>query len=231
MKEPILESLIDQYLLGTISPADRTFLESQMASDPSVAMMVEDSKLAYKAILLERNRLLKEKLRRLDQEDLREQHFFPRKLGLVVLWLVIFILIGSLLTTYFSPVKTAQRNFEEYAAMTDVVATSRDDGWEAAERAFRSRDFEKTIQVYSQLGETAEGDERYLINWNILMAQLAAEGASVGWQLSVAAFIDSAPESWSVRAQAMSDMVNSRLYRLWYSPVDQKFSTLKPRLI
>ena len=52
MEEQTLETLIDHYLLGTISPIDKTKLEKAMADDPTVAALVQDSQRAFKALLL-----------------------------------------------------------------------------------------------------------------------------------------------------------------------------------
>ena len=69
MGEHRLTNLIDQYLLGTISPEDRAKLEQLILSDPSVSKQVRESEATYKVLQHEKNHRQKEKLRGLDRDE------------------------------------------------------------------------------------------------------------------------------------------------------------------
>mgnify|MGYP003401826928 CR=1 FL=1 len=67
MGEHRLTTLIDQYLLGTISLEDRSKLEQLMLSDPSVSKLVRESEAAFKVLQHEKKTPAKGKTPRIGQ--------------------------------------------------------------------------------------------------------------------------------------------------------------------
>lgn len=233
MGEHRLTTLIDQYLLGTISPEDRSKLEQLILSDPSVSKLVRESEATYKVLQHEKNRRLKEKLRGLDRDELMHQGFFLRPIG----WLTIMLLavVGGvyLLAGYFSHPSIALRNFESYPKGSNDAAYGREDvaAWDEAQNAFLARDFDNAIKHYISLSEYPEESRKYVAKWNILLAQLALEGPTPTWKMSLDTFTKSAPEPLRSKAIRMSGLLDSFTYRLFQKQLRDRFSSLKPRLI
>lgn len=233
MGEHRLTTLIDQYLLGTISPEDRSKLEQLILSDPSVSKQVRESEATYKVLQHEKNRRLKEKLRGLDRDELMHQGFFLRPIG----WLTIMLLavVGGvyLLAGYFSHPSIALRNVESYPTENTSAAEVPEDVavWVKAQRAFLARDFESAIQYYLTLSEHPEESKAYVAKWNILLAQLALEGPTPTWKMSLDTFTKSAPEPLRSKAIRLSGLLDSFTYRLFQKQLRDRFSSLKPRLI
>lgn len=233
MDEHRLTTLIDQYLLGTISPEDRSHLEMLILSDPSVSTLVRESEATYKVLQHEKNRRLKEKLRGLDKDEFKHQGFFSKPIG----WLTILLLAGIaglyLLVGYYSHASIALRNVESYPISNATGANAPEDvaAWANAKNAFLARDFNSAIQHYNTLSEHAEESKAYLAKWNILLAQLALEGPTPNWKMSLDIFTTSAPEPLRSKAFRLSEILDSFIYRLFQKQLHDRFSSLKPRLI
>lgn len=233
MGEHRLTTLIDQYLLGTISPKDRTELEELILSDPSVSKLVRESEAAYRVLQHEKNRRLKEKLRGLDRDELMHQGFFSRPIGWLTILLLAVVAGVYLLAGYYSHSSIALRNFESYPTGSIYDAGAREDveAWENAQNAFLARDFNVAIQHYITLSEHPEESKAYVAKWNILLAQLAIEGPTPNWKMSLDTFTKSAPEPLRSKAIRLSGLLDSFIYRLFQKQLQERFSSLKPRLI
>jgi hypothetical protein len=233
MDEHILTTLIDQYLLGTISPEDRSQLEQLILSDPSVNTLVRESEAAFKVLQHEKKRRLKEKLQELDKDELLQQGFFSKPMG----WLTILLLvvIGGiyLLAGYFTHASIALRNFEPYSGRNTHAADNSADIalWAQAQNAFLAKDFNAAIQHYIVLSKHPDESIASQAKWNILLAQLALEGPSPNWKMSLDTFTMTAPEPLKSKAFRLSDILDSLMYRLFQKQFHDRFSSMKPRLI
>lgn len=233
MDEHRITTLIDQYLLGTISPEDRSQLEQLILSDPSVSALVRESTAAYKVLQHEKNRRLKEKLRGLDKDEFMRQGFFSKPIG----WLTILLLAGIaglyLLAGYYTHESIAIRNLETDPAMNTTASEAPDQvaAWAKAKNAFLARDFDSAIKQYIPLSEHPEESRSYVAKWNILLAQLAMEGPTPNWKMSLDTFTKSAPEPLRSKAIKLSGLLDSLIYRLFQKQLHDRFSSLKPRLI
>jgi anti-sigma factor RsiW len=233
MGEHRLTTLIDQYLLGTISPEDRSQLEQLILSDPAVSKLVRESEAAFKVLQHEKKRRLKEKLRGLDRDEMMHQGLFSKPIG----WLTIILLAGIagvyLLAGHYSHASIAIRNVEPYPTRTSITTDAPEDAaaWAKAQSAFLARDFDTAIQSYQTLSEHPDGTKAYVAKWNILLAQLALEGPTPTWKMSLDTFTKSAPEPLRSKAFRLSGLLDSMIYRLFQNQLQERFSTLKPRLI
>jgi len=233
MGEHRLTNLIDQYLLGTINPEDRAKLEQLILSDPSVSKLVRESEAAFKVLQHEKKRRLKEKLRGLDRDDLMHQGLFSRPVGWLSIMLLAVVAGIYLLAGYYSHPSIALRNFETYPTEINYAVDTREDvaAWAKAQNAFLARDFETAIQHYISLAEHPEEKRKYAAKWNILLAQLALEGPTPNWKMSLDTFTKSAPEPLRSKAIRLSGFLDTFIYRLFQKQLRDRFSTLKPRLI
>lgn len=233
MGEHRLTTLIDQYLLGTISEEDRSQLELLILSDPSVSTLVRESEAAFKVLQHEKKRRLKEKLRGLDQDELRRQGFQYKPVGMLSVVVIVCLAGLYLLAGHYSLESIALRNFEPYPTNNATANTPLEDEvtWTKAKKAFMEKDFETAIHCYITLSEQAEKNENYTASWNILLAQFAIGGPTPNWKMSLESFINTAPEPLRSKAVKLSALPDSFLYRLFHNKLHEKFSTLKPRLI
>jgi len=231
MKAQPIETLIDEYLLGTISPEDKAELQQRMADDSAVADLVRDSRQTFKVIQHARNLQLKEKLRRLDQEDLQQQNLMPGKRIMALLILAAILLGAYMAFVYFSASAIARRNFEAYTpppAMTNDPSLAE---WTLAEKAFQTAAYEEAIQRYQALMEKTEPQEDFVARWNILMAQLALTGATPAWKLTLETFMRETPEPLASRAKKLAKNFDSGFHRMFYMHFQKNLSSLKPRLM
>lgn len=233
MEEQTLETLIDHYLLGTISPIDKAQLEKAMADDPTVAAMVHDSKRAYKALQLERNRILKEKLKTLDKEDMDEVTSSSTKWKILLSAVGIVILLFLMLNIHQSPLHIARRNLIAYPGQEGGAQPGPPQMklWEDARVAFLQKDFEKAIQHYLELSGDIGTPGHFEARWNILLVQLAASGPTSAWNQVMDHYAHEAPYPLSKLADKLQAKFTSPYYRFFFSPWKDKLSSLKPRLI
>ncbi len=233
MGEHRITTLIDQYLLGTISPEDRSLLEQLILSDPSVSKLVRESESACRILQHEKNRRLKEKLRGLDKDELMHQGVFSKPIGWLTILLLALIAGLYLLAGNYSHTSIALQNAEAYLEKNKNADEAGEDvaAWTKAQNAFLARDFGSAIQHYLTLSEAPEESKAYLAKWNILLAQLAIEGPTPTWKMSLDTFTKSAPEPLRSKAVKLSSLPDSFLYRLFHNKLHEKFSSIKPRLI
>jgi hypothetical protein len=231
MKAEPIETLIDEYLLGTISPRDKMALEQRMANDPAVAEMVRDSQKAFNVIRHAQNQQLKEKLRGLDQEDLQRQNLVPGKRIMALLFLAAILLGAYMAFVYFSASAMARRNFEAYNPPPAILNDSLHAAWSLAEKAFQTAAYEEAIHRYQALIVKAGPQEDFVARWNILLAQLALSGATPAWKLNLETFIREAPEPLASRAKKLAKNFDSGLHRMFYMHFQKNLSSLKPRLM
>ena len=233
MKEYLINDLIDQYLLGIISPEDNRELQKLIAEDPEVASLVEESKMAYKALELERRKQLKSKLRALDGQAEDPGTKSSKWIGAVLLVLGVCLLYFYMSSIYFSPGAIAGRNYIAYKEYkTDHhVDNPQVVTWLQADDAFRNEDYQTAIQSFALLTESQDRSASMIAQWNILIAQLAIEGPGSHWQMGLDAFEKSAPEALAVKARNLRKYLNSWYYRFFSFRFQENFSTIKPRLI
>lgn len=233
MKDQTLAALIDQYLMGTISPQDKSHLEQLIATDPSVAESVREHQVAFKAIQQERNRLLKEKLRALDQDDLKRQGFFSSRSGLLTLGLVTLFLLYYLISAYYSVESIAGRNLESYSSigLPSRESIAFEVSWKEAEHAFQTRDYPSAILRYTSLAELHNKQYTDVAEWNILMARLAMEGPTPYWKHNLESFARDTQGILAIKAYKLSAFLESAYGRFFTRQFQEKFTSIKPRLI
>jgi len=233
MEEHTLSALIDQYLLGTISTQDRAYLEELIVTDPTVAELVKESKMAYKAILFERNRRLREKLRDLDNEVMQRQDFFSTGIGKLSFLLGCLFVLFYLASVYFSPASIARRNFVDFS-ISALVAEGHQEQETArkeAKDAFMRKEYEIAIQHYVSLSEQPDTEFSFPARWNILMAQLALEGPTKQWKIALDSYTREAPGPIAAKAYKLAAFFESGYYKLLHKHFRENLSSLKPRLI
>jgi hypothetical protein len=233
MNEHTLPELIDQYLLGTISPKDKLDLEQLMASDPIVAEQVKESQEAFKVIQHERNRILKEKLKEIDKDNPKKSALFPRLVLTVVICFVAILFFVLLVSGYNNPSSIAQRYFEN-KPMPEVGISSRPDleeTWSKANEAFLKKEYEKAMLLYASWIEEAGEAEVYIAEWNFLLAQLGLQGSTIAWKSTFTSFLNGAPEPWKSKGNELLKLVGSGPYGLFFHGLKSNLSALKPRLI
>ena len=233
MNEHTLPELIDQYLLGTISPKDKLDLEQLMASDPIIAEKVKESQEAFKVIQHERNRILKEKLKEIDKETPKQSSIFPRWLLTMLICLVAILIYVLWVSGHYNPSSIAHRYFEN-EPMPETANSVRQDSeetWRQANEAFLRKDYEKATLLYASWIDEAGDSEVYLAEWNIHLAQLALQGPTPNWKSTFTAFLKGAPEPWKSKGDSIIKLVQSGPYRFFFHGLKTNLSALKPRLI
>jgi hypothetical protein len=232
MEEHTLSTLIDQYLLGTISHEDRMELEALMASDPSVAESVRDSKEAYKALVHARNRQLREKLKQLDKSDPDPSGLKSKWFGWLILLMVPVLLYTYLTYFHFDPASVARRNFDQNPGLESSFVSwpQRTGAWKKANDAFLSEQYQEAIELYALLAEE-DSLRNAEARWNILLAQLALEGPSSNWRAGIELYARNTPEPFSSKAYKLGKLFESGLYKICCIRIRENLSAIKPRLI
>lgn len=231
MEEHTLPNLIDQYLLGTISPEDRKQLEALMADNPSVAELVKESKEAYKALIHARHKQLREKLRQLDKDDMKQSGFAPKWFGWVSFLLLLLLLYVYMAFFYFNPSAIARRNY----VYPDVNLSSStklqfQESLNAANQAFLARDYPTAIVLFESIATSDSIQDAYT-RWHILLAQLALEGPTPNWKAGMDVFSREAPEPFASRAGQLIALFDSWTYKFFYARMRDNLSAIKPKLI
>ncbi len=233
MADNRLHDLIDQYLLGTISSEDHQVLQQHIATDPDVARMVEESKLAYKALEQERRKQLKTKLKGLDEIASGTGSTKFKWFGPLIFLCVACFFYFYMSSFYFNPGRVAERNYISYQTFSvdhpEIIIKAVE--WQLADVAFSHGEFEKAIHQFAILTESSSPYESAAANWNILIAQLALEGPVVQWKLKLEAFEKSAPEEFSLKAKALRKCLESAYYKFFLFRFQDNLSSIKPRLI
>ncbi len=233
MEEKYLAELIDQYLLGKISPEDKSHLEQLMASDPQIADMVSESRQAFKVLRSERNRQLREKLRKIDEEEPRQSGFLPKWIFSLLLMMVVVIGCWYWVSDFYSPASIARRYFEESPMPGTRLFPQVDleNTWLRANEAFINAKYEKAIILYASWSEEADSINANDGQWNLLLAQLALRGPTTSWKMTIKAFAEAAPEPQASKARKMLRLLDSSFYKTFFIRIPENLSVLKPRLI
>lgn len=233
MEEHKLQELIDQYPMGTLSAEDKAYLEQLIQSDPEVASRVRESQYAHKILLAAKHRQLREKLREIDRHDRRRSGFLPRWIVLLLFFVMALICFWYWATLFYGHACLARRYFEKTATSMAWPVESQQPVqiWMVANNAFRKKEYENAIQLYTSWLSEPENQGAYMARWNILLAQLAQEGPTATWKESMESFIQEAPESLNSRAQKLLTLLDSSLYGFFFYRLQANLSPLKPPLI
>jgi curved DNA-binding protein CbpA len=233
MKDQTLATLIDQYLMGTISPQDKANLEQLMATDPSVAELFKENQLAFNAIQLEQNRRLKDKLRALDKDDLTRQGFFSSRSGKLTFVLVTLFIFYYMASAYYSVESIAGRNLERYITSDDSAKdlSETEMAWKEAEGAFLMKEYPTALLRYKSLAEIQENESSQIIRWNILMTRLALEGSTPSWKQDLETFARETSGDLGTKASRLSRFLGTVYGRFFTKSFQENFSSIKPRLI
>ncbi len=231
MEEHTLSYWIDQYLLGIISPEDKKQLEALMATDPSVAELVKDSKEAYKALIHARRLQLREKLRELDKDDMKQSGFTPKWFGWFSFFLLLFLLYVYMAFFYFNPSAIARRNFiHPVVTVSSPTKPEYQETLNNAKEAFCTRDYQTAIVLFESLA-TSDSVQNAYTRWHILLAQLALEGPTPNWKAGMEIFSREAPEPFASRAGQLTTLFDSWTYKFFYVRMRDNLSAIKPKLI
>jgi hypothetical protein len=103
--------------------------------------------------------------------------------------------------------------------------------WEKADNAFSSQDYERAYNLYLSIVDSTEQSLQYNARWNFLMADLALHGQTDGWKQALETFANEAPAPYSIRADELFRLLNSRGYKFIATCTQADISGLKPRLI
>lgn len=233
MEDPVVLEWIDQYLMGTIRPEDKTELERMMASDPEIAEMVEESRKAFNVLRAARNHQLREKLKALDKDDLHRSGFLPHWIVVVICMVVIIGGSWCLASYYFSNKSIASRYFKmTYQPEKEIVFGGEMKMiWEGAHKAFTSEDYGNASNLYHSILESNEPSVQYWARWNLLLSDLALHGQTADWHRDLETFAREAPAPFDNKAQALSRLLHSGWYKTIVILTQTDISGLKPRLI
>lgn len=231
MEEQTLSNWIDQYLLGTISPEDRKQLEALMAADPTVAELVNDSKEAYKALIHARHLQLREKLRKLDKDDMKQSGFAPKWFGWFAFLILLLLLYVYMTFIYFNPSAIARRYFiYPDSSVASSTSTALQETLDKAKEAFLSRDYQTAIVLFESMAPPDAAQNAYN-RWHILLSQLALEGPTANWKAAMDLFIRNAPEPYVSKGNQITTLLDSWMYRFFYVRMRDNLSVIKPKLI
>ncbi len=233
MEDHALSDLIDQYLLGTISPEDDQQLQQLISSDPKVEKLVEESKLAYKALEIVRRQQLKAKLKVLDENSSTLGFTFSKWLGLVILLLAGCFFYLYMSSYYFSPDTIARRYYVPFQDKSKVIQATNAQLilWAQADDAFQKGEYQKSILRFATLAENSDPAQASLAQWNLLVTQLAVYGPGPKWKNWLDAFELSAMEPFAQKARDLRSHLDSKSYRFFFFRLQENLSTIKPRLI
>ncbi|MBP7239050.1 MAG: hypothetical protein KBA14_02415 [Saprospiraceae bacterium] len=233
MEDPVLLEWIDQYLMGSIRPEDKTELERMMASDPEIAEMVEESRKTFNVLRAARNHQLREKLKALDKDDLLRSGFLPH--WIIVMICILVIMGGSWCwgSYYFSNKAIAVRYFKLTYQPEKQIALQGEMKkiWEEANSAFSKEDYGQAYNLYNSILESTEQSVQYSARWNLLLSDLALHGQTVDWKEALETFAWEAPEPSGYKAQELSRLLHSGWYKIMVFLTQTDISGLKPRLI
>jgi hypothetical protein len=233
MEEQYWQEWIEQYLFGSISPENKSRLEQLMATDPAIADEVRQSREAFSVLQFERNRLLKQKLKEIDNEK-------PKRFGFLPVWIMPLVVVLMLLTSgwywvssFYSPSSVALRFFEtgQHIGPSLIPNAEAAEHWKMGIDAFRKKEYEKAIQLFTTTLSVSQSQAEYETKWNILLAHLAKEGATIQWEEMAKAFSTEAPEPWSSKSRQLIRLFNSPLYNLFFTGIHTPLSSLKPKII
>jgi len=231
MEEHTLSYLIDQYLLGTISPGDRKQLEERMAADPSFAELVHDSKEAYKALIHARHLQLREKLRKLDKDDMKQSGFAPKWFGWFAFLLLLLLLYVYMAFFYFNPSAIARRNFiHPDVTVSPYSGHPFQKTLKDANEAFLAKDYQTAIVLFESLAAPDTAQDAYN-RWHILLSQLALEGPTSNWKAAMDLFLRDAPEPYASKGGQLTTLFDSWMYNFFYVRMRDNLSAIKPKLI
>lgn len=228
MTEQDWTDLIDQYLLGTISPENKSILERRMAAEPGFAEEVWQSRAAYQVIQYERYRRLKSQMLKWDRQSV-----WPRRWGPL---LVILTLLAGLLSWgiwYYAPERLALRYFEDFSSAESVLISKEGpyDIWTQASAAFRSGDFENAIYLYSDFADKTDVRHRDPARWNILLSQLALQGMTPQWKADFDRFMSGTQNPFRDNRIRMQAAVEHPLGRIFIRRFYLRAGGFHPKII
>jgi hypothetical protein len=226
-----LENLIDAWLLGQLSPEESIVLEQRIADDPEVAAMAAESRLAFEVIKAQHQKLLRQKLKDLDRDNLKHQSLLSLPAGIILLTLLFGLLSIAIHSCIQQPAVLATRYFVRDSAITYAYAADSADLWTKAVDQFESGGFEAAIHSFQQLYDEDSSTVRTIAHWNLLMAQLAKDGESEGWKTAMHQFLQGADTIYRIKATQLLKDLDSRWYKIFFSPESRPLESLKPRLI
>lgn len=230
MKNADLYQLIDEYLLGTIAPEQKAQLENQIATDPAVAQLVRESRLAFDAIRVARDQQRRVMLKKLDADSSGrpdKKRFLLRLIGSTGMLMLVFWLIW-----HFAPAQLANRYLEHDAQMTFLMAPEQQTAWEQAFLFFEKKEYEKATSVFRALAENENDQLSAAASWNSMMCALALHGVIPDWEKEMKISSEFAQKPYHIKADRLFRTIDFPGYRWFYSRVlRQGASLIKPSII
>ncbi len=236
MEEKDLSALIDQYLLGRITPDDMQRLEYLRKTNPDVDLRVRESIGVLNVIKYLRYKQLRDKLRQIDNADEKRKAGFINQHWLVITILLILSFLGFWLWAirHFDPASIAMRHFlrtsETDMMLYEKKAESVND-WTQGIREFRNKNFQEAIIHFEPYVEDAQNEISTSAKWNTLLARFALGDTDMSWKEELIVFQSTAPEPYKSEALKLLDTLNSPFYKIFVLHLSRQLSALKPRLM
>jgi hypothetical protein len=233
MEEKRISDLIDLYLLGSLSPMDRAYLEERMAADPAVAQNVRESQNAFAVLLSERNRRIKERLQEIDRKDSSQGNRFIKRFIPFLLFLLGIVGFLFWASQFYAPASIASRYFDSYpmpyTRSNDTAELEKK--WEQANQAFIQEEYGLALNLYDSWNQDAGPIMDYSARWNILLTQFALHGATAAWKRELERFAREAPPALQIPARRLNQFLDSSFYRIFLASIQDHLSAIRPRLI
>ncbi len=233
MEDHKLLELIDEYLLGTISPGDQAALEKKMAEDPETKRVVQESLDAFRVIQAARNQQLREQMKQWDKASGtgNRRKDSRVKTGLAVFAFLLLLVMGS--GYYYSPRVMADR----YAGKAPFAAQALLSGeplalWTKARFEFEHGHYAPAAQLFQTLSQFQDRRIAEEAKWQHLLCLLALGRSDGTWKSEMQALSGQTSHPHADEAREILSILDSWIYRTLYQAIYRLVSTqLKSSII
>ena len=233
MDKPPLADLIDNYLLGKLTPEDKAILFQRAAADPEIDTQLKESLEAFKAIRVAQWKARKEKLKQIDEEEERGKPGFFKTIFLLSVFFLSILIGWQWASEYYSDQSLADR----YAILVHASETTtegidvRYQALTSAEAAFQSREYEKAMQLYASWQAENGLTNDPLVQWQLLLSELAKEGYTAHLERKLLEFMMTSQSLYAGKAMELHSLLQSPLYQFFFVQSRRPIQVLKPRFI
>ena len=147
--------LIERYLANELSQAELKSFEDRLKSDKNLAQKVENQKLTHKAADIYAQLKTKEKVKKQFDLVAKSRNNNRRNMLRIAAAILVLIIAGVALfvPANYSNQALADENFEAYPDRITTMGSSSDEQLATAMKAYNEKDFEKAIDLFSDLPE------------------------------------------------------------------------------
>ncbi len=148
--------LIERYLSNDLSPEELSSFNKRLESDKSFAQDVENQRLTHKASDIYSQLKTKEKVRESLNKVLESEKSKRRRLLSIAATIAILIItgFGFIVSTNYSNQSLADANFDLYPDRITTMGNATDEQLAAGMKAYNEKEFEKVIELFSELPAT-----------------------------------------------------------------------------